>query len=507
MNRKIIAVVLMLVLTVASTSCKHDKKNTKEKNGYRVYRIVTDESGKSGERELIEEYEDLISERTEKEYEDGELVRLVKWYYDSTGEHLLKKVEWQDRYPTVSDEYDERGRLVCHSEKKEDNNPTEEQIRLPADCIDYEDREYLKEYFDGRWRRSFEELKTEYTYRGDTEEIATIKSVTESGETIYSLERGDGDIILSTMWLGDEKAHYEGKYDSGERKTVLSYFNTEGLPSGYTEMDYDDSGRCTRIVRYSGEMDLTSETHVEFHSDGSSVAIFTCYDYPDEFSGETRYSYDEDGRLLLVEQYERRYVPGSTYEEDDYYVSVLRKTETYSYYKSGKRKEEIRQYRYADSEELQTDYVNQYDEDGNQVFSCSYFKGESPYQELKIEFLEVPGVRDKVRHYMFAQYHQDESEPWYSLDYYELRMIYGHEEEWSPYRATAMDEGESDWGYDSEFDSDGYLVRTKYTSSNSIVCWEFDRQRRLVRTITQDNPLSGSKTERLCEYWEGDDKP
>ena len=342
MGRKLIVIIVSAALVLAMTACGKGGDDRKEENkrfepfGWQKYRKVTDViSGKVGERRLVGEYENLGTESTLITYEDGKTTGITKWYYDETGEKLLKKVVWSEGNATEASEWDTNGRLISYLRKIEDDNPSEDFLSIPMEYDTYESRDYLVEKIGGNvcTDSDVKELRTEYTYRGDTDEIATIKTVTDRGEVVAYLERGEGDIVLSESWVGSLQLRYDEVYDAVTRTGHGVELDGEGGVSANIDKTYDEYGRCTEVTRsvygigssYSGVTTKREEkTSIVYSEDGSAQAYTFIYGYDDYYSKrilghETHYSYYPDQKLK--EQIEFVYPVSDTGESGEAYFS------------------------------------------------------------------------------------------------------------------------------------------------------------------------------------------
>jgi hypothetical protein len=133
MGKRITAILLIAVTVLVSTACEKGTEEKKEPFGFRQYRTGKENGEVTGERELLLEYENLITESTEKEFYKGEVTAITKKYFDETGSKTLKHVEWIQGEPTVSYEWDMNGRLIRYSEKWEEENPTYGRLYLPSE--------------------------------------------------------------------------------------------------------------------------------------------------------------------------------------------------------------------------------------------------------------------------------------------------------------------------------------------------------------------------------------
>ncbi|MBR7020537.1 MAG: hypothetical protein IKI15_05735 [Lachnospiraceae bacterium] len=525
MGRKLIVIIVSAALVLAMTACGKGGDDRKEENkrfepfGWQKYRKVTDViSGKVGERRLVGEYENLGTESTLITYEDGKTTGITKWYYDETGEKLLKKVVWSEGNATEASEWDTNGRLISYLRKIEDDNPSEDFLSIPMEYDTYESRDYLVEKIGGNvcTDSDVKELRTEYTYRGDTDEIATIKTVTDRGEVVAYLERGEGDIVLSESWVGSLQLRYDEVYDAVTRTGHGVELDGEGGVSANIDKTYDEYGRCTEVTRsvygigssYSGVTTKREEkTSIVYSEDGSAQAYTFIYGYDDYYSKrilghETHYSYYPDQKLK--EQIEFVYPVSDTGESGEAYFSSSTK---YTYHENGQL-ETVEKYA-SEGEGADTraypESLEKYDDEGNRVsIECWGADGYYTFTSTS-EYTDDPAVYGKVLHTVMKLYYGAE-EPGQTMESWELNyniireadnsMIYRFESS-DPYSdVTAM----------AVYDVDGYLYRVRYAYEEIEEITEFDRKGRVVRDVLSQDSDKPSKTENVYEYWEGEKK-
>ena len=237
MRKKLTAIILTVILIVTLAAC--GKKNTTtdpakelQKFGFREYRVdyIT------GDRALSVKYENLGTERTLTKYdEEGEISSIEKWYYDNTGEHLLKHVKWSAYDATAAEEYDMNGRLIRRSAKKEEKEGSQDwwqTLYFPNEYSSYSKKENqsvgLALVIGGyeHAKPDVKEIVTEYTYFGETDTIKEIKTVSDSGDVVGLLERGEGDIILRAL-IDGEYIHYDETYDAATETGEFEYAYTD----------------------------------------------------------------------------------------------------------------------------------------------------------------------------------------------------------------------------------------------------------------------------------------
>lgn len=374
--RKFMMAGMLVVAMLFLTGCEKEKQEKKlPEYGFREYSVDPEDESK---RRLVEEFENLGTETTRKTYgEDGNVIELTKEYFDSTGEHLLKEVRWTSNHLTKSVEYDMLGRCIRIQEKQEDGyDPmTEGGLALPedyryADKVLYEN-DFLSFYwalYDFTVDPSIRELRTEIAYKGDTKQIASIQTVTETGETVGFMEFGDEDTILSAMLNVDEQ-QFEETYDAQSRTGAWKFTSdqTGGSQKEYFgEKDYDASGRC---IRYTAQS--ISEGYWEKSFQYEADGYWETFRHGDNREDSTilhRYYYD-----YRFEEYAESVSFYEWYQEDESGGTYLIMTCEIDRDDSGR---EIAQtYRYYDQSGRQTHTVSdeyEYFENGNESKTLCY---------------------------------------------------------------------------------------------------------------------------------------
>lgn len=519
MGRKLIAIIVTAAFVLAMTACGKggdDRKNeTKEYEpfGYRVYRTETEPMvAYHGEQELVLEYESLGTESTWISYDDGEAYEIRKWYYDETGEKLLKQVYWSLGSLTAASEWDTKGRLIVYSQKIEDDNPSEDYLRIPMEYNTYDERDYLVNEIGGEkcYDRDVKELRTEYTYRGDTDEIATIRTVTDRGDVIAYLERGEGDIVLTEICVGPDLAKYEEVYDAetGTGHGIELY--ADGDVQEYIDKTYDAFGRCTEIIRtncVNGFIPCQEQINIVYSGDGSAEAtvIYLEYDYLPESSellpsSKTCYTYDTDQRL--VKKTISYYPWGAEINEGELYLDSV---ENYSYYENGQLK---RMESYAVDDETDLMFLNcaeEWDKEGNKISEESWISDGCYFGMTTYEYVEDPAVHGRVLHTVMKSY-EGHAEPQEVKEYWECNCSVEREfETWKEFRREKTYEYEGAATITPIYDEDGYLSGISWSTHDYEDVMELDRQGRIVRDVFE-HQLSGSRREDVYEYWEGEKK-
>ena len=506
MYRKIIATLLILVLAVTSTACRKGKDAEKEKrkpSGYRKYEYEYDSSEDSelNARKLTEEFEDLVSESTYIEYDsDGNPLMIIRKYYDDTGEHLLKEVTWKssESTPTESCEYDGQGRLIRYSQKYEGQSTYDNYLEIPEMIFSFQKKGSINPMISfASWYLNADELTTEYTYKGNSDRLATMRTVDGDGTTVCYLECGEGDIVISEKIAGRFYS-YEETYDPGERKSVWKFTAENGYwETVVGEREFDDSGRCIRSRKYTKCIDpqnLDTDTVITYSEEGA-VEVTTNYLNTDSDrvidSRETIW-YDVNDNPLRIEKEE------SSWGESDLY---LRSISTFAYHANGETAFQGVSYANSDTREMHKSYEKEFDEKGNNIVLRDYIDGDL-YREIKTSFIEVPDVSGTVRYSVWL-YYGDYGAVTYDCKTYELCMLGGTEETWVYYNWEETDEDGkfTTDKYTSYFES-GHLKKTVTGGEYYSRTMEFDDRGRLVRydTSWKEEGAWGI----IYEYWEGE---
>lgn len=489
MGKKVLAVLLAVVLAAGMTACRgggkesapEPEKEKHEPNGYRVYLTTTDLDGNVIQNHVLAaEYEDLFTERTLKEYymDTNELESLVRWYYDESGETLLKRVRWtaDEAYLTQSDEFDSKGRKIRESSKQEhEEAPIQQSPVLPEEYEEYMTSYSVINSFWGYYLEleDVKELKTEYTYQGDTEKLAGMKTVTENDDLIATVELGEGEIILS-LKFSDLTARYEEVYHPGEHIGTWELYRKDMWSDNADwelcltgEKEYNESGLCMLETVYVNSENGTREK-----------------------SEEKTYTHDTEGRLTKV-----------TVDEYNWGEKVPYSAETYTYYNSGAKATALWEYMGEDVT-LETVKEEEYDETGETVVEREYSKGRIS-KEILTEYVEEPGIAGRVRKSTWNTYTNgilDQTDEWY-----EVSMFNGIEEdEWVTYRSVSVKGKYKTETNESTFDSEGHLVKVNTGEFSSL---EYDTRGRLVKQEWVAGIGENGESEKLelvYEYWEGE---
>ncbi|MBO4651792.1 MAG: hypothetical protein J5649_00540 [Lachnospiraceae bacterium] len=522
MLRKITTAIFVLIIVFQSVACSKGGNNgtvgnreetptatptpAKKASGFRMYERSM--SGTINDQFLKGEYEDLITERTYKTYSsDGEILELKQWYYDDTGEHLLKMVEWEaaGNTPSRTYEYDLKGRLVCFTEKFEGKHTRfDGGLDLPKEYYACAEKEYIYARDDmvETLEPDISELRTEYAYREDTGELVSIKSYADE-EQVCSLELGEGDIILSEKLRGRRGSSYEETYNPETRKGTWSAREDDSRGERYVreftgEKEYDESGRCTRNVTYvniNGEESLIEDTVIVYDEEGALATTNIPNGTPGSLVGipydvtlyvmKTVSRYDHNGRQMKTEEYviyDGEMVPYAaetcTRNADGSVASITREVYNFDQMKMCVVEEET----YNDVGELICQ--RSYDPDNGAL--C---------YDKTISYTSDPEVAGTVRLEVENGYVSPYREESMREEEYQvcMRDEFGNDL-WVTYLFSGP-VGERKYG---TFDAEGHMIR--YEDGYWDIK-EFDTQGRILLKHASDS--EGIMRKYIYEYWEG----
>ena len=526
MKSRIVAIILTVVLTVTLAACgKNNGTDTTDtvkelpKFGFREYQcdFIT------GDRVLSAKYENLGTERTLTGYDEEWGVKYIeKWYYDDTGEHLLKHVSWSIYDATRAQEYDMKGRIIRRSEKLEDpaGRPDHwEAIYFPEEYESYSKKENknvgLANYMYGGYvgvKPDVREIVTEYTYFGETDTIKGIKSVSDSGDVIGLLERGDGDIILRAL-IDGEYVHYEETYDAAAKTGEFDYILSEG-EEVYTAIhgtrQYNASGYYTQITTQNdigADEGKTIEVSYEYDADGGYKESQVTRPYPGVEPEYYTAWYDSDGKCLR----------GEATTEYKRYSSKFE----YSYYENGNPSKYLSEY-YDPTGGSSNKVEKEYYEDG-ELRSNKFYDNGKLMEENTYTYMEMPGVAGQVL--CRKEFKEEYSGETHNTAYYSIRMPDGYEPSKTKevvFSTSYLDEyGETWYSQRGEFDSEGRLIRIEETYGSDVTkakeygllkVTEFDERGRMVKDYTRCWPNTEWNSRDVMEengtvreYWDGED--
>lgn len=520
MIRKIVAVLIALTLIVAMTACgkgKNPEKNPGTPHGYRVYLSQQDGSGNIiGSRILYQEFDDLVTEKSYIQYErnvdEKKPEYIYKWYYDDDGEVLLKSVKWDETMSelTESCEYDFSGRLIRYSVKQESEYSDGDLTGHPGLPEEYmvimgilgEEDNWLKYTILYREvKGNVKEIRTEYTYQDDSQRIVSVKSVSENGNVIASLERGDGDIIRSASF-DYGTCRYEETFDAQNNKSVWKYYDdswTNGEDAPLTlrydgEKEFDETGRCVHYVRYDhdsdGERGLSEEAHFTHDSSGRTATIQFF------FGGETVYSesvlqFDSEDRMVKEETF---LLEGELRPDE---------VKTISYHDNGTvAVENVEQWE-GNKGRITPYQYREYEEDGT-LLNERYYRNGELVLEQKTEYLEKQGIAGTIKQVNQTYYDSNSGEVTSAETALYVKAKLGNEEDWIIYSLSIVRaDGTTEEHYRSKFDEKGRLIEAEM-QDGALFELEYDDQGRIVREIvTYKNDAYTAVNVFEYEYWEG----
>ena len=517
MLKRCIAVLLIMALAVASAACGKSgnekepgqEQEQKKKSGFRRYTVERNMNGTVlSEKILTEEYEDLITEQTDRIYENGEVTELIRWYYDDSGEILLKKVSWHadPYYLTMSAEYDAKGRIIRFSQKREHEiaeGAEKEKMYFPE--------EYYPFIFDsGSFAINYtdfdaKEVKTEYTYKEGSDEIASIRTVTDTGETIALLERGDGEIILKQEYSLDS-IRYKEAYDPATRKGtweqhVKNYLDEDGqwnwLLNTTGEIEYDEAGRPVKRTEYA---------HNLIDGDMSSPSRVTRYSYTDDTKQVNTVSYMNDGTKAYCynEWYDSKGHLIQT-ETENFQGMHYQATSTITYHENGTVATQSAKFYDSENGEYLSYGEEKLDTDGVSLWSIQYNSEGQPEQEFVTEYIQMQGIDGKVRKTSCYNYNDGEKELATENLYVCVKTPEG-EDDWINYSYKnygGVEKGKD--AYKAEFDAEGHLIKVSLADGVDSYDYllEYDAQGRPTHIMKHDADKPGIQ-EHFYEYWEGE---
>lgn len=547
-DMKKIAFLLMLCLVVLlAAACEEKEKPaapkgaTGESYGYRKYYVDGEE------RVLMSEFTVEGNVRTLKECYGDKVKKETVRYYDETGETPIKETEQNNVYGTYTEkQYDAEGRVACVINRRfegEEEARWADKITLPREFLDCPFSTTCKHY---SWDCFYlwlqlgitdpevcwdcgncSEMREEYTYRGDSNVVATIVTTWDDEHYNCYFERGDGDIVLKAFCNSDE-SHYEETYDGSTNTGFLQWQTrdpeTKQIRSVEGRKQYDRLGRLVRFFTQQG--DESVEIALKYEEDGTSVRETTknlrTRDTDTDGNGskeeyvhiETQV-YDTKGRRIRQE----------TEVTTD--GAVADKTRTEVIYDDAERIVRTKSYEFApgtgecylgaettestDASNIQTRY---YREPG------SGSDGREPMlsSETSCEFYEDPEIAGKVRCQKYVYYdengrvsHERRS---YSIDLLAYGVDWDFEYmpekvkskyRWEVYREEEVQYSEPGSPEEANvkkngiFDSQGRLEKVEKPETFFTEYTEYDEKGRMVANIRTS--VSGSRLGYEWEYW------
>ena len=546
--RKTVAWIVLAALLVSLTACGRKKPEEDPRPagsyGYKKYRYY---EGKEKEKVLLEEYENLVTEATRNTYDEfGELRSSCREYFDETGEHLLKDVYREVGLTVVTKEYDTLGRCISETiafDEEADADTIALGLEMPVFYLLYCSKSLVgipvySVYGDFRFRLvtgrdtgpEVKELRTTYSYRGDTVEIIGAHSTTDQGVTVGDLEMGDGDIALKESLLTGD-LQYEEVYDPSENKA--SFHGTTEDVEFQGVKEYDSEGRCERIEFNSREYmpffaeereyGYRYETTFLYNEDGyqkEEAEYVTNGDENLERHLLNRSKYNRDGAMILNEGY----------AEDENDVQQLRSQSILEYTEDGNLLRWISRFCWENSyyerrEEIEyTDrgFISRICEETNdhKTFITSDIS-----EEVRVEHLDDP--EKKGEHLHITLYREDDAIEAYAVavpneynlpdedfgavgDSFASWVLYSNffeGKKWMLYSCVISNGGLNVKTISSEFDEDGRLREVEWQAdydganrdnSDSVFHDEYDEQGRLCRS----RELMKSVNKAIITEWE-----
>ena len=541
---KIMAWVVIAALMVSLTACSRKKpeEDTRPAGsyGYKKYQYY---EGREKEKKLLEEYENLVTETMRNVYdESGALKRTCRTYFDETGEHLLKDVRREVGGTTETKEYDQQGRCIAET------SCFDEETRSGGTKLDLQVSTYYLWYSSKRLfgiplnaaygyggqpvaESNVKEIRTTYSYRGDTAEITGVRTIADQDSPAGLLELGDGDIVL-TESLHTKDLQYEESYDPSENKGTFGGNTDEAVFRGIKE--YDTAGRIVRIEYNSlllweenlqnSEYNYRCEREFFYRNDGyweEETHYFLNVEGEFEKYLLERSAYDGEGRLLSQEKY--------TDLESE--TPWLESQSLYEYTDDGKPVKMTNRYNWEESYyEVNIEYT--YTENGCIVRFFDRTNDEESVitdipEENSFEYYEDPAIQGRLIHitvtredrfleaYAIAvpnEYDLPEddwgdiatyTDSWYMWNILERRL-------WVMYYCTVSDGGLSVKTVSPEFDDDGRLREVVWKSdyedlsandNGSVFHDEYDEQGRLCRSREKMKSMD-SEIVTEWEYWD-----
>ncbi len=488
-------------MTVSMAACgkspKKSPEQPKEKKypyGFRCYY-----SEPPHEHILIEEYENRVNRVTETKYYSfsGEVSSKTEWIYDDDGEILLKKVEDSD-YSSTTEEYDQKGRRI-RSVRSYFGEYADSLRYINITIQDYDMansklRELMYYFF---LRAETTELRTEFTYEGDSEIPSSIKSFSKEGDEVMHMDLGEhGEVTYA--FYEDAEHRYEETYDAAERKGTWKWYDRfvlSGEPERLLESGenyYDESGRKLRWLSYSyvsdGNADLYAETTFSYDSDGYVVADKSFRDEGKVSVDRTR-QYDAEDRLLKDSYHD--------YDDNGEYYSAANITNTY--HDNGQLASTATERWDPTAKKFVPEKEEEYNEDGEQTVERTYINGQIEHEKI-VSFLEEEGIAGPVKAEMNMNYEDGKCTSKAEVYYVQIKDPYG-DVDWFEYRTMTTNK----WGrtkettsYQVTFDESGRLIQAANPADGYYI--EFDLQGRVIKEVMYDGTDYRHVTE--YEYWD-----
>ncbi|MBP5230528.1 MAG: hypothetical protein ILO68_02255 [Clostridia bacterium] len=516
--KRLLAIVLTIVVMLSLVACgKPEKGKQASKYGFKKYSV---DPNNESDRKLVEEYENLGTERTQTIYDEltGDVTEVNKWYYDNAGEVLMKEVRWRKGNPTTSLEYDEKGRCIVVMSKIEHADIMNAETGALALTLPSEYLYNCPHILDMTLYRlaplyyitlddMITEIRTEYTYRGDMEEIQSIRTTTNTGETVAELVYGEGDIVLKGRFVG-EIYLYEETYDPDTR-TGRWMVKRHGESYDYFggEKKYDQQGRCIYAYKEDDNMEEWFTVFEFVYEPDGYWENVSKGRHTDTAELRERNKYDSEGRFVCYELY---YTPDSgetilTYRStreflDDGRIACAR--EEY-WDRSGNS-------RYEDNETTTYEYTDSDDGAVCRVYQERYDKRFQESEERKT-VMEVSGIIGQVSRIESTSFNSVGEVTAYS-EYYRLNLPDRYvrtEESMVEYSGKNVVSGETNEEITSEFDKQGHLRKVeeydiesgrRYGYDGPVYrCDEYNAGGMLCRSYKKEGD---EETLFIWEHWE-----
>ena len=390
-----------------------------------------------------------LEERTEWEYNsDG--IRLVSRTYDGAGALTSYYENTLDENGQISrsDDYDGNGMGTGYRLYTYDSQGRQSRVEYytAAGDLDYA---YIYEH-DAQGRNNKTSVLTEegelsqYTVWERDAQGNLTESTTYNAEdrllvhtTYDSFERA-----MEQQWYDDQGALDETRESLYDEGGFLSRFNTydgDGVLETYETYTYGQNGKQTAASRYTADGVLKQETqydsagnHVKsssydengtlswvdeyedsnlvkssWYNEDGTVNNYTVYEYDSAGNRVKSSSYDENGTLSWVDEYEdSNLVKSSWYNED----GTVNNYTVYEYDSAGNR---VKTSQYNENGILDGYTISEYDSDGNCVKESSYSGGGTLSQFKVFEYNEQ-GQETKC-----SYYDKQGTLQWYSVTNYD----------------------------------------------------------------------------------------
>lgn len=169
---------------------------------------------------------------------------------------------------------------------------------------------------------------------------------------------------------------------------------------------YDDQGRLTAVEDYESDGKLFSYRHYTYDGQGNLIREQSDYPGPgNDLYKEKHYTYDGENRLTqeqsynedrLIGEYFYRYMPdGSVYQVLQFYDEDGEK-DSWNASVFNENEDPVSKYRYDKEGQVKSCELYRYDEEGRQIYYICYNKGDETTRPLREVFTEY-GENQSVR--------------------------------------------------------------------------------------------------------------